>query len=219
MDEREPIEPDASAFHALVRQDMRRWLERAVIGLNLCPFAKAVHVKGQIHYAVSAAHDPQGLLDDLESELNRLLAIDPSVQETTLLIAPYCLAAFADFNDFLGEADDALARLGLDGILQIASFHPRYQFAGTAADDITNCTNRAPYPTLHLLREGSVERAVAAFPEAGLIYERNMRTLEALGRTGWDALGVGPTPGKPGPDVVIPAPSRNPSPPRGTIGP
>ena len=197
MDERAPIEP-ASAFDALVREDMCRWLERAVIGLNLCPFAKAVHVKGQIHYAVSAARGPQALLNDLECELKSLLAVDPSVQETTLLIAPHCLPAFADFNDFLGDADDALVRLGLGGTLQIASFHPRYQFAGTAADDITNCTNRAPYPTLHLLREDSVDRAVAAFPEAEQIYQANMATMERLGQAGWDALDVGPR-GKIGP--------------------
>lgn len=197
MDERAPIEP-ASAFDTLVREDMRRWLERAVIGLNLCPFAKAVQVKGQIHYAVSAARDPRALLNDLECELKSLLALDPSVQDTTLLIAPHCLAAFADFNDFLGDADDALARLGLSGIVQIASFHPRYQFAGTAVDDVTNCTNRAPYPTLHLLREDSVDRAVAAFPEAEQIYQANMATMERLGQAGWDALDVGPR-GKIGP--------------------
>ncbi|MEO6972964.1 MAG: DUF1415 domain-containing protein [Rhodoferax sp.] len=188
---------NVSAFHAPVRQDIRRWLERAVIGLNLCPFAKAVHVKGQVHYAVSAASDPQALLDDLELELKALVAHDPQVRETTLLITPQCLQQFADFNDFLGEADAALSRLALEGIIQIANFHPDYQFAGTDVNDITNFTNRAPYPTLHLLREDSVERAVAAFPEAESIYEANMQTLEKLGHTGWDALGVGPTLTKP----------------------
>lgn len=197
MDERESTPPqDLPAFHSVVQQDMRRWLERAVIGLNLCPFAKAVHVKGQIHYAVSAASDPQALLDDLEFELKALVAHDPQARDTTLLIAPNGLQQFADFNDFLGLADAALVWLELDGIVQIASFHPHYQFAGTEAHDITNFTNRAPYPTLHLLREDSVDRAVAAFPEAGLIYEANMQTLEKLGRAGWDALGVGATRGK-----------------------
>ncbi|HXE21902.1 MAG TPA: DUF1415 domain-containing protein, partial [Rhodoferax sp.] len=148
------------------------------------------------HYAVSAASDPLALLDDLEFELKALVAHDPKAWETTLLIAPQCLQKFANFNDFLGEADAALVRLELDGVIQIASFHPRYQFAGTDVDDITNFTNRAPYPTLHLLREDSVDRAVAAFPEAELIFERNMQTLEQLGHAGWDALGVGPTPGK-----------------------
>ncbi|MEO7129263.1 MAG: DUF1415 domain-containing protein [Rhodoferax sp.] len=172
-------------------------MERAVIGLNLCPFAKAVHVKGQVHYAVSAASDPRALLDDLELELKALVANDPQVRETTLLIAPQCFQQFSDFNDFLGETDAALSRLSLDGIIQIASFHPDYQFAGTEANDITNFTNRAPYPTLHLLREASVDRAVAAFPKAESIFEANMQTLEKLGHAGWDALGVGPTPAKP----------------------
>ena len=176
---------------------MRRWLERAVIGLNLCPFAKAVHVKGQVHYAVSAASDAQALLDDLEFELKALVAQDPQARDTTLLIVPRCLQQFTDFNDFLAEADAALVRLALDGIVQITSFHPNYQFAGTDANDIGNFTNRAPYPTLHLLREDSVDRAVAAFPEAERIYEANIRTLEKLGHAGWDALGVGPTLGEP----------------------
>ncbi len=198
MNESEPIPTHGLlAFNERVQGDMRRWLERAVIGLNLCPFAKAVHVKGQVHYAVSAASDPQALLDDLKFELKALVAQDLQVRETTLLIAPRCLQQFADFNEFLGEADAALSGSALDGVIQIASFHPHYQFAGTDAHDISNFTNRAPYPTLHLLREDSVERAVAAFPEAERIYEANIRTLEKLGHAGWDALGVGPTPGKP----------------------
>lgn len=171
--------------------DTRVWLERAVIGLNLCPFAKSVHVKGQVHYAVSRAQTAQELLKDLVFELNELLAQDPSARDTTLLIAPECLTDFLDFNDFLAEADQALLDLELDGVLQIANLHPNYQFAGTRADDITNCTNRAPYPTLHLLREDSIDRAVEAFPEAETIFERNMETMEKLGAEGWAALGVG----------------------------
>ncbi len=171
--------------------DTRRWLERAVIGLNLCPFAKSVHVKGQVHYAVSAARSAQELLDDLVLELKAMLAEDASVRDTTLLIAPDCLADFLDFNDFLEQADQALADLDLDGVLQIAALHPLFQFAGTDIDDITNFTNRSPYPTLHLLREESVDRAVAAFPDAESIFEKNMQTLEALGPEGWAALGVG----------------------------
>lgn len=174
-----------------VLHDMRNWLERAVIGLNLCPFAKAVHVKGQIHFAVSTARDPKDLLQDLIRELKALVALDPSVRDTTLLIAPDCLPEFLDFNDFLAQADRALRALELKGIVQIASFHPGFQFAGTSAQDITNFTNRAPYPTLHLLREASIDRAVAAFPEAETIFEQNMQTLEQLGAAGWAALGVG----------------------------
>jgi hypothetical protein len=171
--------------------DTRRWLERAVIGLNLCPFAKSVHVKGQVHYVVSQANNPKDLLVDLIHELNGLVALDPIIRDTTLLIAPDCLNDFLDFNDFLAEADQALVDLELDGVLQIASLHPQYQFAGTTVDDVTNYTNRSPYPTLHLLREDSIDRAVAAFPDAESIYEVNMRTMERLGPEGWAALGVG----------------------------
>lgn len=171
---------------------MQRWLERAVIGLNLCPFAKGVHVKGQIHYVVSGAPDPSLLREDLRRELAALHAADPELRDTTLLIAPHCLQDFLDFNDFLGEADAVLTELDLQGVLQIASFHPQFQFAGTDPDDITNFTNRAPYPTLHLLREASIDRAVEAFPEAEDIYEKNMQTLAQLGHAGWQALNVGP---------------------------
>ena len=172
-------------------EDTRVWLERAVIGLNLCPFAKAVHVKGQIHYAVSQALTSGELLQDLIVELKALLALDAATRDTTLLIAPDCLADFLDFNDFLADADQALIDLELDGVLQIASLHPDYQFAGTRVDDVTNFTNRAPYPTLHLLREDSIDRAVQAFPEAETIFEQNMQTMERLGSAGWAALGVG----------------------------
>ena len=174
----------------VVLDDTRRWLERAVIGLNLCPFAKGVHVKGQIHYAVSQAADAQALLKDLARELKSLVSIDPEIRDTALLIAPRCLKEFLDFNDFLGDADQLLAELGLEGVIQIASFHPEFQFAGTQPGDISNFTNRAPYPTLHLLREDSIERAVAVFPEAQAIFGKNMETLEKLGRAGWKALGV-----------------------------
>lgn len=167
-----------------------RWLERAVIGLNLCPFAKSVHVKGQIHYRLSHATQKQELLQVLQEELQALQATDPAVRDTTLLILPDCFPDFMDFNDFLQDADDVLYTVGLDGTLQIASFHPRFQFAGTTEDDITNFTNRAPFPVLHLIREDSIARAVEAFPDAEMIYERNMRTLEDLGRSGWKELGL-----------------------------
>jgi uncharacterized protein len=163
----------------------QRWLERAVIGLNLCPFAKAEHVHGRIRYVVSAADNAAALLRDLAHEAKHLMAQDPLHTETTLLLAPQMLHDFLDFNDFLDQADALLEDLSLDGILQVASFHPHYQFAGTHADDMDNYSNRAPYPTLHLLREVSVERAVAAFPEAEMIYERNIATLRQLGHAGW----------------------------------
>lgn len=172
--------------------DTRRWLERAVIGLNLCPFAKAVHTKRQIYYAVSQATQPPEILEDLKKEINDLLATDPVVRDTTLLIVPNCLHEFLDFNGLLAQAEAVLVELDLEGVIQIASFHPQFQFAGTQTDDITNFTNRAPYPTLHLLREDSVDRAVAAFPQAEDIFEKNMQTLNQLGVKGWAALDVGP---------------------------
>ena len=172
--------------------DTVRWLERAVIGLNLCPFAKAVHTKGQIHYVVSEATDARELLEALHHELEALAEANPEQRDTTLLIAPQCLTDFLDFNDFLELADNLVEELDLGGILQVASFHPRFQFADTGEDDITNATNRAPYPTLHLLREESIDRAVEAFPEAETIFERNMQVLEELGDEGWHTLDVGP---------------------------
>lgn len=187
--------------HDTVLKDTRQWLERAVIGLNLCPFAKSVHVKGQVHYAVSDARYADELLADLVTELKALAAADAATRDTTLLIAPYCLDDFLDFNDFLGQADKALARLGLQGVLQIASLHPHYQFAGTEADDVTNFTNRSPYPTLHLLREISIARAVAAFPNAEAIFEVNMETMQRLGATGWTELEVGASAATPKPDT------------------
>lgn len=187
------------ATDAAVLQAMQTWLERAVIGLNLCPFAKAVHVKGQIHYAICRATEPEALREALVHELRMLMAQDAAIRDTTLLIAPDMLADFLDFNDFLAQADDVLAELDLEGTVQIASFHPQYQFGGTDADDITNYTNRAPYPTLHLLREESVDRAVAAFPEAETIFERNMQTLENLGHAGWNALRLDASASKPTP--------------------
>ena len=173
---------------ALAIAETRAWVRRAVIGLNLCPFARAVDAKEQIRYVFSDATDAETLLATLVVELQRLADTDPQVVDTTMVIHPRVFADFEDFNDFLELADAAVEDLDLDGILQVASFHPRFQFADTAPDDITNATNRAPYPTLHLLREESVDRAVAAFPEAETIFERNMATLEKLGPQGWDAL-------------------------------
>ena len=168
----------------------RTWLERAVIGLNLCPFAKAVHVKNRIRYAVSAAQTPEDLLADLVTELRTLQAADPSEIDTTLLVHPRVLGDFLDYNDFLELAEAAVAGEGLEGEIQIASFHPQYQFAGTRQQDIENCSNRSPYPTLHLLREASIERAVAVFPDASQIFERNIEILRRLGHDGWRRLEV-----------------------------
>ena len=169
-------------------QATRAWVEHAVIGLNLCPFAKAVQVKGQLRYACSQARDTDTLRAELRAELQWLAGTPAEQLETTLLVHPWVLQDFLDYNDFLAEADALLVEMGLDGTLQIASFHPQYQFAGTHADDIDNATNRSPHPTLHLLREASIERAVAAFPEAASIYEANQRTLREMGPAGWALL-------------------------------
>lgn len=180
--------PDAAGADRDPLDATREWVDKAVIGLNLCPFAKSVQVKGQVRYVLSDATAPEALLAELDRELRHLAAADPETTDTTLLVHPQVLQDFLDFNDFLEVAEALLAERGLDGTLQIASFHPRFQFAGTAADDISNFTNRSPYPTLHLIREASIDRAVEAFPEAEAIFERNIETLEKLGHEGWAAL-------------------------------
>lgn len=171
-----------------VIEAMRQWIEKAVIGLNLCPFARAVYVKNQVRFVVSHAPHLDGLLEDLDRELDFLAAADPDEVDTTLLIHPALLPDFLDFNDFMQLAEAAIDEHGLDGVIQLASFHPQFQFADTAPDEIGNYTNRAPFPTLHLLREASIERAVAVLPKAETIYQRNIETLTALGHAGWQAL-------------------------------
>jgi hypothetical protein len=179
---------DDAATTAAVIASTQRWLERAVIGLNLCPFAKAVHVKRQIRYAVTAARTAGELLAELRHEIELLAQVAPEVVDTTLLIHPQVMTDFIEFHFFLKEADAAIRNLGQEGRMQIASFHPAYEFAGSAPDDIANCTNRSPHPTLHLLREASIDRAVAAFPDAAAIYGRNIETLRRLGHDGWNRL-------------------------------
>lgn len=170
---------------------MRQWVEKAVIGLNLCPFARAVYAADRIRYVVSDATTIEALLEVLAAELEVLAEADENQTETTLLIHPQVLGDFLDYNDFLEMADMLVEELGLDGMLQVASFHPQYQFAETESDDIENCSNRSPYPTLHLLRESSVERAVAAHPDTEQICRDNIKTLRQLGREGWARLDVG----------------------------
>ena len=168
----------------------RHWLEAAVIGLNLCPFAKAVYVKTQVRLVVSQARHADDLLQELDRELDLLVATSADEIDTTLLIHPALFEDFLDFNDFLEVADGVVDEHALEGVIQLASFHPQFQFDGTSAEDISNYTNRAPFAMLHLLREASVERAVAAFPEADAIFEKNIATLEKLGLAGWKALGL-----------------------------
>lgn len=166
----------------------RLWLEKAVIGLNLCPFAKAVYVKNQVRIVVSIAAHLDGLLEDLDRELVYLAEVDPAECETTLLIHPHLLADFYDFNDFMQMAEAAVNEHGLEGVIQIASFHPQFQFADTEPTDLGNYTNRAPYPTLHLLREASISKAIAAYPNTESIYQRNIAVLQEIGIAGWETL-------------------------------
>ncbi len=166
----------------------REWLEKAVIGLNLCPFAKAVYVKNQVRLVVSQARHADDLLEELDRELDLLVATPAEETDTTLLIHPSLFEDFLDFNDFLEIAEGVVDEHELEGVIQLASFHPQFQFEGTEPDDIGNFTNRAPFAILHLLREDSVERAVEAFPEADAIFDANIKTLEKLGHAGWDAL-------------------------------
>jgi uncharacterized protein len=177
---------DTSLQQALT--ETRAWITRAVVGLNLCPFARAVQVKNQIRCVATDAADAEALLARLCDEMHFLAEADPAQVETTLLVHPHAMTDFLDFNDFLEIADAALEELAYAGVLQVAPFHPQFQFADTAPEDLGNATNRSPYPTLHLLREDSVERAVAAFPEAEAIFETNIRTLEKLGPQGWAEL-------------------------------
>jgi hypothetical protein len=185
-----PMNSTRSPTHDEAIAATGKWLERAVIGLNLCPFAKSVHVKKQVKYVVSNATDSDALLADLETELIYLAAVSPEETDTTLLIHPYVLTEFDDFTDFLDLVDVVVRTQGLAGKLQVASFHPDYCFSDAEQDDIGNHTNRSPYPTLHLIREASLDRAVAAFPDAADIYERNIETLERIGIEGWRALDV-----------------------------
>jgi hypothetical protein len=180
--------PDSGAMSDLALAETRAWVERAVIGLRLCPFARVPQLKGQVRYVVSAASDPESLLADLVAELNRLVAEPAERIETTLLIHPHVLTDFADYNDFLFRAEGAVRALGLEGVIQVASFHPRYQFAGSAPDDVANATNRSPHPTLHLLREASIERALDTFAHPEAIFEANIATMQRLGAEGWAAL-------------------------------
>jgi hypothetical protein len=164
------------------------WVEQVVIGLNLCPFAKPVHTKGQIDYFLSHARDETTLAADLRLAMQRLIASTPDSMDTCLLIHPWVLSDFFDYNNFLNIADEILDELELIGVLQIASFHPHYQFAGTTEDDVTNCTNRSPFPMLHLLREESLDKATTALPDANVIVNRNLETMTSLGHEGWNRL-------------------------------
>ena len=181
-DTSEDFDPDR------IERDVRRWLERVVIGLNLCPFAKAVYAKQQVRIVISDATTERALLEQLGEEMALLRDTPAEEIDTTLLVHPQVLQDFLDYNDFLDDADGLVEAMALDGVLQVASFHPHYQFAGTQPDDAENLTNRAPWPILHLLREDSVDRAVAAYPEPDAIIERNVATVRELGAGGFRKL-------------------------------
>ena len=165
--------------HSQTIASARQWVETVVVGLKLCPFANRVLEDGQVRFAVTDAENEAELLVALRSELN-LLTRDAAV-ETTLLIHPQTLLDFYDFNDFLQIADDLLTDLALQGIVQIASFHPDYQFGGTAPDDVQNYTNRSPNPMLHLIREDSLARAIGAYPDVAQIPTRNVALMQSMG--------------------------------------
>ena len=175
---------------ATVTDHTRQWLEKAVIGLNLCPFAKAPHVKNLVRISVSQARHLDGFLEDLDRELQLLGDTPADELETTLLVHPTLFPDFDTFNQMLDIADAAVVDNGLEGIVQIAPFHPDFQFEGTDSDDIGNYTNRSPYPTLHLIREDSIAKAAQAFPDASAIFERNIALLEKMGHEGWDKLDI-----------------------------
>ncbi len=183
-------DPEETITAATYVAATKKWLERTVIGLGLCPFAASVHLRDQIRYRVSTQESTTGLLADLSYELQLLRDADPQRCETSLLIHPHVLSDFSDYNEFLNDADAVVLALGLTGELQIASFHPAYRFAGCAPDDIENYSNRSPYPMLHLLREASLTRAVATFPGINAIGDNNITTLRRLGKAGWERLGL-----------------------------
>ncbi len=180
--------PDHEFDPGRIEAGVRRWLERAVIGLNLCPFAKAVYARQQVRIVVSDAGTESALLEQLGEEMALLRDTPAEDIDTTLLVHPRVLQDFLDYNDFLDTADALVEAMELDGVLQVASFHPYYQFADTDPEDAENLTNRAPYPILHLLREDSVDRAVAAYPEPDAIIERNVATMRELGAEGFRKL-------------------------------
>ena len=182
-----PSSPSAAAA-ALAVAETRAWVERAVIGLGLCPFARGAQVRGRVRYACSRASGPEALLENLGTEVEHLLVTPAAEVETTLLVHPWALGRFTDYNDFLDVAEAAVQALGGHGILQVASFHPRYRFAGLPAGDVTHMTNRAPHPVLQLLREASVSTGVDAWGDTDSIVEANLATARRLGRSGWLAL-------------------------------
>ncbi len=172
--------------HKLIVSITRAWVNSVVVGLNLCPFAKRELVNDRVRFAVTTADSEESLLAELDAELD-LLDKDDSV-ETTLLIHPNVLQDFADYNQFLQLAEDLLRLKGFEGLYQVASFHPAYQFGQTAVDDAENYPNRSPFPMLHIIDEQSLEAAVDSCPDAEQIPQRNIRLLQSLGQARMEAM-------------------------------
>lgn len=170
--------------HEEIIESVKKWVERIVVGLRLCPFAERVFQGGLIRYVVSEATDEDSLKADLGRELDRLVQTPIEKTETTLIIHPHAFADFLDYNDFLDVADRVLKKRNLRGIIQVASFHPQYQFDGTEIDDVENFTNRSPYPMLHLLREESIDALDIDDRDLLEIPKRNIETLRRLGVDG-----------------------------------
>jgi uncharacterized protein len=186
------LKPAATAMNTLSEADIlegtRHWLEQVVIGLNLCPFARHPWTRGRVHIEVTAAESTEQLAEALVEAILTLDNSQPEERETTLLVHPRVLNDFSEYNNFLDTADALLEALGLDGVFQVASFHPDYRFADTSADDPANCSNRSPWPTLHLIREASIEAAISGELSSERIYQRNIAVLQQLGMAGWRKL-------------------------------
>jgi hypothetical protein len=177
-----------------VEAGIRNWLERGVLGLNLCPFARRPYEAGQVRIAVSEAATEDALVGEVETELHRLAQTEPAALETTLLAVPGHFDDFLDFNDYLDVIDALLVALEYEGRFQVVGFHPDYRFGDAPTDDPAHATNRSPVPVLHLLREDSVERAVAELDDPDAIYRRNVERLRSLGLEGWQAVLYGEAP-------------------------
>lgn len=166
----------------------REWVEQAVIGLNLCPFANSVFRKNQIAFQVSHAQTTDALWQDLLAASETMLSTPADQMDTLLLIHPWALGDFFEFNDFVGDVEALFDANGLSGVLQVASFHPDYQFADATANDPTNHTNHSPFPTLHLLREASLDKAIDSVQNTESIVDNNLETMRRLGHAGWDEI-------------------------------
>lgn len=163
------------------QQLVTKWLEEVVIGLNLCPFAKRPFEQQQVHFAVSHARSEAELLETLHQQAQQLIEKPASERETTVLIIENFLQDFLDYNQFLDLAEGLLEQMNWQDELQIASFHPDYQFAGTHPEDAENLTNRAPFPILHLIRQASIEKVLAHYPQdPESIFENNIQTMQNL---------------------------------------